>query len=314
MATPRPTLVLVNVSAGSAEADLVEQVCRALEVHSPSGIEVKDAQSDQEYAAAVASAQGRDVVAVGGDGSVHRLLQELTHQDLLGRVGAVGVVPLGTGNDLARGAGLPLDWQEAAAVAVGGTPVARGLLVDEEGHVVTNVVHCGVAAQATAHAADVKGLLGRMAYIWGAFRAGVTRRGWHLRVVVDGRTVDDGTERVLMVSAAVGPSVGGGTEIAPTADGSDGKVDVVTAHGTSVRARVGFALDLRRGRHTEREDVTVTHGREVVVQAVTWRDAFAINADGDVAEQRLLSRRWELREDAWLLRVPEQDRADPASS
>lgn len=310
MGTQRPTLVLVNVSAGSAEADLVEQVCRVLDEHSRSGIEVQDAASDEEYAAAVASAQERQVVVVGGDGSVHRLLQELLDGQLLGRVGAVGVVPLGTGNDLARDAGLPLDWREAAEVAVTGAPVARDLLVDEDGQVVTNVVHCGVAAAATVRAADVKGVLGRTAYIWGAVRSGLTRQGWHLRVVVDGRTVADGAERLLMVSAAVGSSVGGGTEIAPDASGGDGKVDVVIAHGTSAWARVGFALDLRRGRHTERDDVTVTHGREALVQAMTSRDAFAVNADGDVAKDRSRGRRWELREEAWRLRVPKPGRQD----
>lgn len=304
MATQRPTLVLVNVSAGSAEADLVEQVCRALGEYSPSGIQVRDAGSEEEYVETVTSAQARDVVVVGGDGSVNRLLQELVDQELLDRVGSVGVVPLGTGNDLARDAGLPLDWREAAEVAVSGPAAARDLLIDEEGRVVTNVVHCGVAAEATAHAADVKGVLGRTAYAWGAVRAGLTRQGWHLRVVVDGHTVADGAERLLMVSAAVGSSVGGGTEIAPAAHGGDGKVDVVIAHGTSIGARVGFALDLRRGRHTEREDVTVSRGRAVLVEAVTSRDAFAVNTDGDVAEGRLRSRRWELREEAWRLRVP----------
>lgn len=305
MATQRPTLVLVNVSAGSAEADLVEQVCRVLEQYSRYGIEVHDAGSDEEYARAVASTRARDVVAVGGDGSVNRLLQELVDQELLDSVGAVGVVPLGTGNDLARDAGLPLGWREAAQVAVSGTPAPRDLLLDEEGRVVTNVVHCGVAAEATAHAADVKGVLGRAAYAWGAVRAGLTRQGWHLRVVVDGHPVADGSERLLMVSAAVGSSVGGGNEIAPAAHGGDGKVDVVIAHGTSMWARVGFALDLRRGRHTERDDVTVTQGRVVQVEAVTSRDAFAVNTDGDVTEGRLRSRRWALREEAWRLRVPE---------
>ncbi|QFG68476.1 diacylglycerol/lipid kinase family protein [Ornithinimicrobium pratense] len=304
MATQRPTLVLVNSSAGSGEADLVEQVCRALEQHSLFGTEVVESGSDERYAAAVASARGRDVVVVGGDGSVNRLLQQLMDQQLLGSVGAVGVVPVGTGNDLARDAGLPLDWCGAAEVAVSGAPVARGLLVDTAGRVVTNVVHCGVAAEATAHAADVKGVLGRTAYTWGAVRAGLTRQGWHLRVVVDGRTVADGTERLLMVSAAVGSSVGGGHEIAPNADAGDGQVDVVIAHGTSARARVGFALDLRRGRHIERQDVTVTQGREVLVKAVTSRDAFAVNTDGDVEKDRLRSRRWQLRADAWRLRAP----------
>ncbi len=299
-----PVLVLVNVSAGSAEEERVEQVRRSLERCCPAGVDVRDAGPDEEYAAAVASAAGRDVVVVGGDGSVRRLLQELHDQDLLGRAGAVGVVPLGTGNDLARDAGIPLELEPAADVAVRGAPQRRALLVDDDGQVVANVVHCGVAAEATAHAAEVKGVLGRAAYLWGAVLAGLTRKGWHLRVVVDGQTLVDGRDAVLMVSVALGSSVGGGTPIAPQARPQDGQADVVVACGTSARSRVGFARALRRGRHAERDDVRVARGTEVVVEAVSARDAFRVNADGDVEERRVDRRRWRLLDDAWSLRVP----------
>lgn len=304
MSSDRPALVLVNAAAGSAEQERVEEVCRALAAGNPSMTEVRAPASDQEYAAVVASAEGHDVVVVGGDGSVHRLLQALTDQQLLDGVGAVGLVPMGTGNDLARDAGVPLDWREAVDVAVSGRPARRSLLVDEDGHVVVNVAHCGVAAQATAHAADVKGLLGRAAYLWGALRAGLTRRGWHLRVVVDGRPVVDGSDRVLMVSAALGSSVGGGTTIAPQARDDDGLVDVLVASGTSPWARVGFARDLRRARHVERDDVLTARGRQVLVEASSPRDTLRINVDGDVSDDRPRQRRWELLAGVWRLRVP----------
>jgi diacylglycerol kinase family enzyme len=212
----RPVLVLANTGAGTARDEQVDRVCRALASRSPSGTETLTPATDAEYAAAVASAEGRDVVVVGGDGSVHRLLQQLADLDLLGRCGAVGVVPTGTGNDLARGAGLPLDPDAAVDVALTGRPVPRGLLREADGSVVVNAVHCGVAAEATAHAADVKGSLGRAAYLVGALRAGLTSTGWHLRVVIDGEVVVDGSERVLMVSAAVGSTVGGGTRAGTT--------------------------------------------------------------------------------------------------
>ncbi|WP_256841157.1 diacylglycerol/lipid kinase family protein [Ornithinimicrobium cryptoxanthini] len=304
MASARPVLVLVNDSSGSAEQERVEEVCRALARHSASATEVRAPASDQEYAAVVASAEGRDVVVVGGDGSVHRLLQELTDQQLLDRVGAVGLVPMGTGNDLARDAGVPLDWREAVDVAVSGRPARRSLLVDQGGDVVVNVVHCGVAAEATAHAAEVKGLLGRTAYLWGAVRTGLTMKGWHLRVVVDGRTVVDGSDKVLMVSAALGSSVGGGTLIAPQARDDDGLVDVLVACGTSPWTRVGFARDLRHARHVERDDVITARGRQVLVEASSTRDNFRVNADGDVSDDRSSGRRWELLEGVWRLRVP----------
>lgn len=231
-ASNRPVLVLVNVSSGSAEQERVDEVCRAL--------------ADQEYAAVVASAVDRDVIVVGGDGSVHRLLQELTDQQLLDRV----------------------------------------------------------AAEATAHAAGAKGVLGRAAYLWGAVRAGLTRKAWHLRVVVDGHTIVDSSGRVLMVSAALGSSVGGGALVAPQARQDDGLVDVLVACGTCPWSRVGFARDLRRARHVERDDAISARGRQVLVEAASARDAFRVNADGDVSDGREVRRRWELLEGVWQLRVP----------
>ncbi|KUG53459.1 hypothetical protein AVL62_01290 [Serinicoccus chungangensis] len=306
----RRVLVLSNSSAGSSEEEIVERVCRELESCSPAGTEVVTPADDEEYAAAVASAVGRVVVVMGGDGSLHRLLQSVHDQDLLGRVGAVGVVPLGTGNDLARGAGIPLDPQAAARVAVAGARTERGLLVDDEGSVVVNVVHAGVAAEATAHAGDVKGVLGKAAYGWGALRAGLTSKGWHLRVSVDGENIADDGRPELMVTLALGSSVGGGTPVAPHARADDGQVEVVVAHGVSPLARVRFALDLRKGRHTQREDVTLTSGREVVVTAERDIDAFRVNTDGEVEEQRVARRSWRLLDQGWTLRVPEGSTGD----
>ena len=86
-ARPARTLVLTNPDSGSAEDDLVDRVCRVLEEHAGGGIEVRSPADDAEYAEVLASAAGRDVVVVGGDGSVHRLLQEAHDQGLLDRLG-----------------------------------------------------------------------------------------------------------------------------------------------------------------------------------------------------------------------------------
>lgn len=296
--------MLTNPDSGSVDDDLTAQVCSALEEHAPMGVDCRSPQDEGEYAEAVASAVGRDVVVLGGDGSINRLLQEVHDQGLLGRIGPVGVVPTGTGNDLARGARLPLDCVEAAKVALLGAPVRRDLLLGDDGGIVVNAVHAGVAAEATAEAGDVKGVLGKTAYAYGAARAGLTSHGWRLRVEVDGEVVLDGTDPVLMVTLALGPSVGGGTPVAPRADSGDGRAEVMIACGVSMLARLGFARDLRKGRHTRRSDVTTTRGREIRVSVSGPKDAFRVNTDGDPEDQRITSRTWRLLDDGWALREP----------
>ena len=74
--------------------------------------------------AAEAARDGIDtVIAGGGDGTVNEVLNGLLQAE--GCTGALGVVPLGTANDFARSAGIPLQLEAALRVAVETESVAR---------------------------------------------------------------------------------------------------------------------------------------------------------------------------------------------
>jgi diacylglycerol kinase family enzyme len=292
VAPEAPALVLANAAAGSAaEADVRTAVDALRE---QGDVDVVVPEGPEHLRSVLSTAAGRDVVVLGGDGSVHACLAALDDLGLLDEVGPIGIVPLGTGNDLARALELPFDPVEAAQVALHGKVLAADLLRADDGGIVVNAVHAGLGAQATAHAEEVKGLLGTIGYAVGAVRAGATSSGWHL----------DGGERALMVTAAVGPSIGGGTRIAPRARPDDRRVTVVLATATGWLARAGYALALRGGTHRQRRDVAIVHGREVTVEAVEPQDAFLVNADGDVDETRRTRARWTLEPSAWRCRVP----------
>jgi diacylglycerol kinase family enzyme len=99
-------------------------------------------------------------------------------------------VPLGTGNDLARTLGIPLDDPAAAArVVLSGRPRQLDLFDDDAGGLVVNAVHVGIGAQAGEAAADWKHVLGPAAYAVGSLVAGATSPGWALQLEVDGARV-----------------------------------------------------------------------------------------------------------------------------
>lgn len=220
--------------------------------------------------------EGEDrVVAAGGDGTLHAVIAELYRRKLLDEV-TVGLIPLGTGNDFARGAGIPLDAAEAARLVRDGAPTAVDLLVDERGEVVVNNVHVGAGAEAARAARPWKKRLGPIGYVIGAAATALRPPALRLRVTLDGTVVSD--RRTLQVAVGNAPYVGGGTPLTPKADPADGKVDVMLSYALGVGARAGYALHLRRGSHHRRDDVRYLRASSVEVAG----EPFYVSADGEI--------------------------------
>jgi diacylglycerol kinase (ATP) len=187
----------------------------------------------------------RPLVVCGGDGSLHNTLRALWRRGEAGRC-PVGLIPLGTGNDFARGVGIPLDPAEAAKLIVSGTPRTVDLATDDSGDVVVNAMHVGAGADAAVRARPLKPYLRIAAFPIGAVLAGIRAPGLRLRVEVDGRAVVSGRRRVLMAGFGNAPSIAGGTaELAPGASVTDGVLDVVVSTAVSPLARAR----LRAGAH-----------------------------------------------------------------
>jgi diacylglycerol kinase (ATP) len=246
------------------------------------------------------------MVIAGGDGSLHTVVAALHSRGELQDC-RLGLLPFGTGNDLARGLGIPLDPESAARVVISGRPRRLDLLVDDTGGVVLNAVHLGIGARAAQAAGALKSWLGRFAFPLGAFSVGLRTRGWRLEVRVDGNPVGDSRSRVLMVAVSNGPSIAGGiAHVHPEAVPHDGLAEVVISRAVGPVARIGYAVDLSRGKHLARRDVQVVRGRHVTVTG----DPFFTVADGEIAGPTT-HRSWMLKPAEWQLSVPRSENPPP---
>jgi YegS/Rv2252/BmrU family lipid kinase len=270
--TTRGYLVVANPDAGGTDEAIVADVRARLEA---TGAPVTLAGGgDAELDALLREADGDCVVAVGGDGSIHRVATRLRAVDRLDL--DVGLVPLGTGNDLARGTGLPLD-PLAAAEGLTRWPARPIDLLTGNGRLVVNVVHLGLGAHAAETASRWKAGLGKLAYPLGAVVAGTWVSPWELRVTVDGRVIHDGT--AVLIGIGNGRTIGGGTRIFPKARPDDGLADVVVASSRYGRAgRAVFGRAMRAGRHGRLPWVRTARGRHVLVEG----EPVAGNADGEI--------------------------------
>ncbi|MFL6025176.1 MAG: diacylglycerol/lipid kinase family protein [Marmoricola sp.] len=293
-----PLLLITHADAGNADA-----LGAALEVlQDQASVEVCETSNPGELDGVLHRAGSRPIVVAGGDGSLHAVVATLHRRnDLAGKT--LGLLPLGTGNDFARAVGIPLDAAEAARALLASTPRPMDLIVDELGEVVVNNVHLGTSALASRHGAGLKERLGRfglglVGYPLGVAMAAVRPPTVRLHIEVDGATVADVDRQVLMVAVGNGTSVGGGAEITPDADPSDGLLDVVVSFATDPLARIGYVVDVVRGKHPERSDVLSLRGKQV---SVSGQD-FWISADGEITgpERR---RSWHLEPAAYSLLV-----------
>jgi diacylglycerol kinase (ATP) len=159
---------------------------------------------------------------LGGDGAVVEAVGALAGLGV-----AIGVIPGGTGNQLARVLGLPLDPARAAAaiIAAGGTARALDLGVLGDGRRFALTAGVGLDAAMIAGASPAaKRRLGVAAYVLSAARAVYAARPFAVRVEADGR-VFERTAGLAMI-ANVGEMMSGWLALGPGVAPDDGWLDV----------------------------------------------------------------------------------------
>lgn len=299
-------VLITNVESGTHDEEIVQSAADRL--RESSSVDVVATCDRGELDMTLATLGDRDLVVAGGDGSLHMAVASLHSQGTLHDT-RIGLIPLGTGNDFARGAHIPLDHLEAADVITTGRDCWVDILVDDSGNVVVNAAHVGVGADAGIEARTWKSALnkvklGKVGYAVGAVVAGFKTSGYHLKVVADGEVIADGSRRVLQVGVTNGSRIGGGTRLTPDANPTDGFADVLVSFAVAPRDRFLYAVHLKSGTHDERGDVVMTRARHVEVSG----EAFFCNTDGELIGP-LRDRTWTLQPHAFKMALPTTSQA-----
>ena len=130
-----PLVLVTNPSAGGTARDAVSAAAAVLSARAE--LTVVEAASPADLDALLDRLPDEcGLVVAGGDGSVHQVVAALHRRGQLAADRPLGLIPLGTGNDLARTLGVPLDPAEAAHAYLSGRPRALDLVTDDAGGVV----------------------------------------------------------------------------------------------------------------------------------------------------------------------------------
>ena len=266
-----PVFVVFNPASGKGRgARLVEPVLAALSAGGPVEHALTAAAGDEIRLAREAAGRGfTTIVAVGGDGTWGGVANAILDSGAADRV-RLGLVPGGTGCDLAKSLGIPARNIPACAriVRAGAT---RTIDVGRiEGRYFVNVAGYGFDIAVIEDSWDVRWLGGSLLYVYCALRQMHRFPGFPVSMAVDG-----GPERrreMLMLVFANAKVFGGRFQVAPQADLADGRIDAVAFANMPLRRRLPIMVKLLRG----------THGGDAAVESVRGR-SFRLRFDAPPA-------------------------------
>lgn len=268
----RRALLLVNCKARRGEecrAEVVERLTKH-------GFELVMLDADAPPGEAIRlHAAGVDLIVIGGgDGSLNAAA------DALAEAGKpVGILPLGTANDLARTLALPTDLDAACRVIADGR-TRRIDLGRVNGKPFFNAASIGLSVTVTRKLSkQAKGRFGVFAYAAAAARAVGAGRPFHAEIVCDG---EFHRARTVQVTVGSGRHYGGGLTVAEDAAPDDARLDVYSLEVTHWLGLLPLLPALWSGRWKGRRNVRMLHGRAVEVRT---RRPRSVNADGEVVTQ-----------------------------
>ena len=280
MTTPNPALFL-NPIAGRGRAG--RRLSRILEL-----MEAMDIRPLVHQSAGVGDLENRvrgavqggatQLIVAGGDGSIHEAVNGIM---VAGGDAALGVVPVGTGNDFAKAAGIPLDWEAATTllarrIADGASPrrIDLGRMNDRW---FANGAGIGLDARVTHIARSYRWPIGDLVYLVAIFHAMADGIATPSILIESDELRWDGP--LTLANISNGPWVGGMFHIAPMASNEDGTLELLIAAPVTRRRILRLLPKLMRGRHMEEPEIVHASVRRAKVSAST---AVPSHLDGEV--------------------------------
>lgn len=242
-----------GVSVVDAACDGSDMACRKISEHGP-GVDL--------------------VIVAGGDGTLNGAAPALLE---LGK--PVGILPLGTANDLARTLGVPADMEAAADVIAAGLTrrIDVGLVNDQP---FFNVASIGLAAKlAETLDAGAKRRFGRISYAMAALRVLLGAQTFRAAIAVGGRVV---RVRSYQIAVGNGRYHGGGVAVREDAHIDDGRLSLYSLGPGSLWKVVLLAPLFRRGRHVRWREVRTARAAELEIRTA---EPMPVNVDGDLVTE-----------------------------
>jgi len=285
MATPASSgspLVILNPASNRGKMTAYRAVARSRAEREHAEYIETTKQGEAKELAKQAAGEGRPVIIVGGDGSVHEVVNGILSGE---RRVPLGIVAAGSGNDYAWNT-LKLPHDPIAAIERAFT----GQLVDADvgivnGEYFANSFSVGLDADIAVAADQMKKvpfMSGARLYYSTTLKQllfGYHRCPWLTLRLDDGEQLDEKeARRYVLMAVTNGPTYGAGFRINPTADYTDGLLDICTISYTPLVRALQLLPVVRKGEHAGLPEVTFYRARSLHIAS---RHPVNIQMDGE---------------------------------
>lgn len=225
-----------------------------------------------EYAKSITKEQGHTLIAMGGDGTLHEILNGFENFEN----NALGLIPFGTGNDFAAAAGIPSDVRQAAEKIAFKDPTYIDFIQLSSGLRSLNVVGMGIDVDVLERTYAGKSH-GRSKYFRSLIASLFKFKSCNFTVEYDGKI----EKRYGLIAAlGNGRQFGGGIKICPEAKIDDGYMDMIIVDYISRPKLIAALVKLMRGKVNSIKEATVAKVKSA--KFIMDNPEFTIQAEGEL--------------------------------
>lgn len=264
-------LIILNPAANRGHVEHLRALIRTHLASQHAGYVETVTSGEARERARQAAQEGREIIIIGGDGSVHEVVNGILTS---GRRVPLGIIPAGSGNDYAWNTlKLPRDPAECLERALNGQPVES-----DAGQVndiyFANSFSAGLDADIAVAANKMKKyplMSGARLYYTATLRQLLFGYGRcpHLSFSVNNgtQTIDVEQQHYVLLAVTNGPAYGAGFRINPTAGYSDGLLDICAIHYAPLLRALKLLPVVRKGEHAGLPEVTFYRATELHIES-----------------------------------------------
>lgn len=237
-------------------------------------------EHDATEEASRAVSRGFDVIiAAGGDGTIYEVVNGIAEKKARP---ALGIIPCGTSNDLARALGIPRSVKRACRIIAAGKKKKVDVGRINQRYFI-NIAGGGSLTNLTYEVpSKLKTVMGQLAYYVKGLEKIPSLHPIHVRLETKNEVLID--EEIMIFLIANSRSVGGFERLAPNADLSDGKLDLIVVKKANLGDIIRLATQAIRGEHIK--DPLIMYVQTDYLKATTQGgEKVQLNLDGELGGQ-----------------------------